>query len=72
GYIIACPLPHFGTSAHFSPSIIANLCNEEISRLEPKISTHTEPQSKWTMTLPKPQDKEALYTNYINNTHMKF
>ncbi|CAG8761317.1 9714_t:CDS:1, partial [Gigaspora rosea] len=55
GYIVARPLPHFGASVHFSPAMIANLCNEEIFRPEPKISSHTEPQSKWKMTLLKPQ-----------------
>ncbi|CAG8727151.1 22429_t:CDS:2, partial [Gigaspora rosea] len=45
GYIVARPLPHFGSSVHFSPTMIANLYNEEIFRPEPKISSHTEPQS---------------------------
>ncbi|CAG8645255.1 1444_t:CDS:2, partial [Gigaspora rosea] len=52
-HIVARPLPHFGTSAHFFPAMITNLCNEKISRPDTKISTHTEPQSKWTMPVPK-------------------
>ena len=58
GYIVARPLPHFGTSADFSPAMITNLCNEELSRPEPKVSTHTKPQLKWTMALPNPQGKK--------------
>ncbi|CAG8633897.1 15475_t:CDS:2 [Cetraspora pellucida] len=58
GYIVACPLPHFGTPAHFSSAAITSLYNEELHRLEPKVSTHTEPQSKWIMALPKTQDKK--------------
>ncbi|CAG8572329.1 4197_t:CDS:2 [Gigaspora rosea] len=60
-YIVACPLPHFGASVHFSPAMITSLCNEEISRPIPVISTHTEPQSKWKMASPKPQDKKVSY-----------
>ncbi|CAG8471517.1 11829_t:CDS:2 [Scutellospora calospora] len=43
----------------FSPAMIANLCNKEIFRLEPKISSHTKPQSKWKMTLLKPQEQNT-------------
>ncbi|CAG8831646.1 2149_t:CDS:1, partial [Gigaspora rosea] len=63
GYIVARPLPHFGASVHFSPAMITNLCNEELSRPEPKLSTHTEPKSKWKIALPKPQGKK-VYINY--------
>ncbi|CAG8449392.1 24634_t:CDS:2, partial [Gigaspora rosea] len=45
----------FWSSSSFSPAIIANLCNEELLRPQPKISTHTEPPKKWTMTLSNPQ-----------------
>ncbi|CAG8768190.1 18559_t:CDS:1, partial [Gigaspora rosea] len=54
-YIVAHLLLHFGTSAYFSPVAIISLCNEELHRPEPKVSTHTEPQSKWMMALSKPQ-----------------
>ncbi|CAG8845160.1 9487_t:CDS:2, partial [Racocetra persica] len=60
GYIVARPLPHFGTPAHFSPAAITSLCNEELHRPEPKVSTHTEPQSNWTMALPKPQEGQTI------------
>ncbi|CAG8567540.1 1736_t:CDS:2, partial [Cetraspora pellucida] len=67
GYIVAHYLPHFRTPAHFSPAAITSLCNEELHHPKPKVSTHTELQSNWTIALPKPQDKENIkYITYIN------
>ncbi|CAG8512553.1 9771_t:CDS:2, partial [Cetraspora pellucida] len=55
GYIVAHPLPYFGTPAHFSSAEVAGLCNDKLYHPELIISTYTEPQSKWTIVLPKPQ-----------------
>ncbi|CAG8679309.1 16976_t:CDS:1, partial [Cetraspora pellucida] len=66
-YIVTHLLSHFGTSAYFSSTAITSLCNEKLHHPEPKVSTHTELQSKWTMALPKSQYKENIkYIIYIN------
>ncbi|CAG8473169.1 20351_t:CDS:2, partial [Racocetra persica] len=54
-YIVIYLLPYFGTSVYFSPAEVAGLCNNELHHSEPKTSTHTKPQSKWTIVLPKSQ-----------------
>lgn len=52
GYILACPLPHFGQIAQYSPSLIANLSNTEILRPSPTFSEHTQSDVKWSMPIP--------------------
>ncbi|CAG8837010.1 20229_t:CDS:1, partial [Racocetra persica] len=57
-YIVACPLSHFRTPVYLSLTTITSLCNKELYHPKPKVSIYTEPQSKWTIALPKPQDKK--------------
>ncbi|RHZ60633.1 hypothetical protein Glove_351g19 [Diversispora epigaea] len=64
GYICARTLPGIGKFINFSPSHIANLCNGNIARPQPTISTYTTPNTKWKMSIETiPESKE----NTINN-----
>ncbi|RHZ85699.1 hypothetical protein Glove_62g33 [Diversispora epigaea] len=66
GYICARTLPNIGKFTNFSPSHIANLCNGNIARPQPTISTHTTPNTKWKMSIETMSDLESK-ENIINN-----
>ncbi|RIB15401.1 hypothetical protein C2G38_2192489 [Gigaspora rosea] len=57
-------------SVHFFPAMITNLCNEELSRPEPKLSTHTKPKSKWKMALSKFQENKNPNTMKTDDIEM--